>query len=374
MMKNMRIDKTWIWGLLAILALGGVVWWSQNRTPGITDQPKIGGLFALTGYASFAGEASRDGFLMAIEDSGFDVDYVVEDFQSDTKTLATASSKLINVDQVPVIIGPEWAEFGEVIVPTATERKVLFISPWMVSEGKNWDSNYYFSATPSERGHIRKILDHMKTQGVKSIALLYSNNGWSFGHVDVLKDELKKTDIKIAGEFRVNEGVADFRTEISRINGLKADALYTAISTDNDEGVFDKQLKELGVDLPHYMPYARAESNVFLSQFGQYAKGIIYPASSEYKNMDAFREKYKERFGKEPGALSAATAYDMTTLVLRAIKDGARTSDDIRQYLLSVKDYDGYSNKITFNKNRQVAEEKVILKRITGSAPEIVAE
>lgn len=360
-----------------MLIIAGLLWWEMGNkqfSSNDGDKPKVGGLFALTSYAAFAGEASRDGFLMAIEDSGMDVDYVVEDFQSDTKTLATTANKLINVDRVPVIIGPEWAEFGEVVVPIATQRKVLFISPWMVSEGKSWDSNYYFSATPSERGHIRKIFGHMQSQRIRTIALLYSNNGWSFGHVDVLKDELKKTDIKIVGEFKVNEGVSDFRTEISRINGLNADALYTAISTDNDEGIVDKQLKELGISLPHYMPYARAESNVFLSQFGQYAKGIIYPASSEYKNMNDFREKYKARFGKEPGALSAATAYDMTTLVLQATKNGARSSDDIRQYLLSVKDYDGYSNKITFDKNRQVAEEKVILKRITGGTPETLPE
>ena len=63
-----------IWFIIGALIIVGCVWWFGNPNQPVTsDKPKIGGLFALTGFASFAGEASRDGFLMAIEDSGMEV-------------------------------------------------------------------------------------------------------------------------------------------------------------------------------------------------------------------------------------------------------------------------------------------------------------
>ncbi|HLC49111.1 MAG TPA: ABC transporter substrate-binding protein [Candidatus Andersenbacteria bacterium] len=364
-----------IWFIIGALIIVGCVWWFGNPNQPVTsDKPKIGGLFALTGFASFAGEASRDGFLMAIEDSGMEVEYVIEDFQSDLKTTATAATKLITVDKVPVIIGPEWNEFGEIITPISATYKTVFISPWMSSEGKIFSSDYYFSGTPSERGQTKKLLQYIQSQGHQKIALLYSNNAWAQGYVNILKDELQKTQVTIVEELKVNENVSDFKTELTRIKQSEPDAIYTVISTDIDEGLFNKQARELNIALPHYMPFPRAESGVFLEQFGSYVKGIIYPAPAEYKNAEKFREKYTKRFGKAPGAISAAVSYDMTTLVLRAMQEGARTSDDIRQYLLRVENYDGYSNSITFAGQRQAAEEKVLIKEITGSTPKVIGE
>ena len=43
---------------------------------------------------------------MAIEDAGKDVDYVIEDYNSDTKTAVTAAKKLIDVDKVTLIKFP----------------------------------------------------------------------------------------------------------------------------------------------------------------------------------------------------------------------------------------------------------------------------
>ena len=81
------------------------------------------------------------------------------------------------------------------------------------------------------------------------------------------------------------------------------------------------------------------------------------------------------RFGKESSAISAATAYDMTTLILMAIKNGARTSSEIRDSLLDVKDYEGYSNTINFDEKGQVSvpTEEILIKRIRGNKPVEIA-
>ena len=335
---------------------------------------KIGGLFALTGYASFAGEASRDGFLMAIEDSDMDIKYVIEDFSSDTKTAVTTVTKLIDVDKVNVIIGPEWAEFGAAVAPLAEEKKMVFISPWLTTEPQ-WlkEAEYYFSGTASERSQLRHLIGYMSKQKIEKLVIIYSNNEWASGNVAIFKEEVKKfPDITIIEEFKVAQEANDFKTEITKIKTLAPDAIYTVISTDSDQGIFNKQLKELSADYPVFLPYSRAESSVLLEKYAEVMDGAIYAGPKEYKNMQSFTEKYELRFGKKPSAISAATAYDMTTLVLEAIKNGAQTTDEIREYLVNKKDYEGYSNLITFNEFGQVTAEETVLKQIDGKVYKVL--
>lgn len=339
-----------------------------------TEKPvKIGGLFGLTGFASFAGEASRDGFIMAIEDSGMNVSYVIEDFKSDLKETTTAAKKLIEVDDVKAIIGPEWNEFAEVVWPISTEEKVVFVSPWMTNE--EIKSDYYFTMTPSERSQIRKLVDYMVRQGVRKVVVIDAINAWALGNVQVFKDEIEKSGkIEIVDEFKIEQDAVDFRTEILQIKKLNPDALYTVLPTDNGQGILHKQLQELETKYPVYLPHSRAESPIFVENFAKFAQGATYYAPKKYKNIDQFNEKYRARFGKEPGAISAATAYDATMVVLEAIKKGARTSEEIRTYLLNVKDYDGYSNLIRFNERGQQAFEDVIIKQISGNTSVVLEE
>ena len=78
-----------------------VVVFSGNSKSNNGESVKIGGLFALTGPISFAGEVSRNGLIMALEDRGVDINSVViEDTQSKGIGAINATNKLIFVDNV----------------------------------------------------------------------------------------------------------------------------------------------------------------------------------------------------------------------------------------------------------------------------------
>ncbi len=358
----MRTTTKWI-GVIVIIIL--IVWGFSFKDKTPTNQlPKIGGLFGLTGFVSFTAEDSRDGFLLAIEDYGKPVDYVIEDFHSDIKTVITAATKLVEADEVSVIIGPEWNEFGEAIAPLAESKKIPFISPWATSE-RDWiKTPYYFSATPSERPHTRKLIEHMVAHQVKTIALLSTNNAWSLENIDIFKSELAKTGIQIIDEYKFNPEQRDFRTEIVQLKNKKPDAVYAPIAAGNQFGPLVKQIVELGLGGQLYFPESVGQDDVNRTQFGPYMEGGIFYISKKYKNTTSFVDKFEKRFGRKPVTRTAATTYDMVTLVLKAIDEGAKTPDDIRNYLTKVKDYDGYSNLITFNADGALATEDVELIQI----------
>lgn len=358
------MKKTHILGLVIVVIIIILGLSLFNKKEASTEGVKIGGLFGLTGFVSFTGEDSRDGFLLAIEDYGKPVDYVIEDFHSDIKGVVTAATKLIDVDKVAVVIGPEWNEFGEAVSSVAEAKKVPFISPWAATEQDWVKSPYYFSATPSERPHIKKIIEYMVSQNIKTIALVGTNNAWSLENIEVFKDELAKTSISIVDEFKFNPEQRDFRTELLVLKSKKPDAIYAPIAAGNQSGPTFKQIADIGIKSKLYAPESMGQDSVIRKDFGAYVETMIYYIPKKYKNINIFVEKFEKRFGRKPTTRTAATSYDMTTLVLKAIDEGAKTPEEITNYLSKVKDYEGYSNLITFNEHGQLVTEEVELIQI----------
>lgn len=364
--------KMYVSGLL-ILCVLLVVFFSNNKS---AKPIKIGGLFGLTGYASFAGESSRDGFLMALEDSGMKIPYVIEDTHSDQKVTLNAVQKLINSDRVSVVVGPEWLEFNEVVLPVANKTKTLFISPWMTAEPEWLNSPYYFTGTASERWLQKAQIEYMKKVGIKKIAFAYHNNAWSLGNIKMFKEELlKQGGIEIVGESIFNMDEKDLRTEILKIKKAHPDAIYSAFADDEDQGIFNKQMHDFDIQIQNYVPLAVGTNFVTRERFGKYMNGVIYPTPKQYKNIETFNLKYEKRFNKKPAAISASVAYDMTKLVIKAIKDGAETADEISSYIKNMNGYEGYSNFIKFNNWGQIEKNEAVIHRITedGKSDQIVS-
>jgi branched-chain amino acid transport system substrate-binding protein len=222
---------------------------------------------------------------------------------------------------------------------------------------------------------LRKLIDYSVSKGHDRIVLAYTNNAWSLNVASVIKDESAKNGgMTVVEEFLVSQDSADFRTELTKVKNLAPDAVFAVFATDDSQGLWSKQAEELGLISPTYIPFSRAESQVLRDRFAPYISGMVYPASKAHIRGDEFAQKYEARFGKLPGAISAAISYDMTTLVLNAIKEGAKTPDDIRDYLENVRDYNGFSNVITFNADGQVASEEVVVKQITDDGYKIIQD
>jgi len=344
----MNLKLRFVMGLVIIIALVvGVLFVLQTiQTDNVSKNPRLGGLFGLTGFASFAGESSRDGFMMAIEDYNKPVDYVIEDYQSDMKTTLSSVKKLIEVDDMQIIIGPEW-EFGAVISPLAEEKKALFITPWLTIEPEWTSPEYFMSAMPREQIYTDFAIKYVAQKGVKKIAIIQTQDDFAITVGKTIIQAAKQNGITIIQSFSVTEDSSDYRSIILKINTLGVDAIYTIMQTDNSQAQLNKQLKELNIQLPIYVHYARAESDNYLTAAKNSAEGIIYVSPKESKKMSEFNKKFFEKYNRAP-AISAATAYDITTLILKAHDEGYDKPEEVYNYLNEQKGYEGYYGTYSF--------------------------
>lgn len=328
--------------------------------------PVIGGLFNITGYASFAGESSKNGFLMAIEDSKLDnkeIKTVIEDAQSDLKSAVSGATKLTQIDKAIVVIGPEWTEFGEVVAPIANKSMVPFISPWIVAEAPFVKPPYFWSAFPSDRSEHVALVNYLAGSKYKKISLVYSNNFWSLINIKMLKEEVEKKDsLKFVSEYNLDQSTKDFRTIIAKIKADNPDIIYAAIGDDKSYGVFVSQVRQLGINIPISANSARAGSPIMKEKYPNLLYKQIFAETVVSPKLKKFEDKYEKRFVKKPEAPSAVVAYDTTMIIVEALKSGAKTSEEIIKHLENMQPYDGYSGTIAFDKNGQLPIRKAVVK------------
>ncbi len=349
--------------IIVIIAVILIIRMSSSGTPQVT----VGGFFNLTGYAAFAGEPSRDGFIMAVEDANLatgTVKTVIEDAGSDLKQAVSGATKLIQIDKSIVVIGPEWTEFGEVVAPVAVANKVPFISPWIVAEVPFVKPPYYWSASPSYRSEHAALAKYLATHKLVRISLVYSNNAWSYADMKMFKEEIAAyPEIHVISEQGLDQSTKDFRTVIAKIKTDKPDLIYSAIAEDEGYGAFMAQVRQSGIMVPLSTFSSRATSSVLKDRYSSLLTGQIFAESVPPERTGEFEAKYEKRFGRKVGAISAAATYDMTTLVLGAIKGGARTSEDVIAYLESMPAYEGYSGLISYDKDGRLPLRKAVIKR-----------
>ncbi len=326
------------------------------------DTVKIGGVFHLTGPASFWGEGEKNGALLAADDinahngiNGRPLELIVEDSKTDFKGTATAINKLAEVDNLKVVVGPTW--FGQVASPIANEKKVLIISP---SAGVvPQPSPYFFDVWITERAEVMPEIQYMKKNGIKKVAIVYSLNDWSQSMRDNFVNEAK--GLTIVKEFPTNPDETDFKTVISQIKELNVNAVYAPFAFYPSQGAFSKQAQELGLKIPLYS--SSGTDNPVLLQAYPSIEGTIYPYPAKGPGEIEFAKKYTEKFGLPPSP-SAAYAYDAVMLVATALRDGKTTPDEISQYLHSIKDYAGVSNIITFDNDGRITQKEQVMKQV----------
>jgi len=355
--------KTILWILIGFLVIISII--LINVSMGKQgDIIKIGGVFHLTGPASFWGQGEYNGALMAIEETnskgginGKQIELIVEDGETDFPKTTNAIKKLITVDNIKIIIGPTW--FGQIASPLAEEFKVLIISP---SAGVVPEPNsYFFDVWPTEKQEVEPIVNYMDEKEIKDVALIYSLNDFSQSVRNNFVEQAELKGMNIVKEFSVNPDEDDFRTIILAIKELNVDAVYGTFAFYPSQGAFSKQAEELNLGLILYSS-SGTEIPALLEAYPE-IEGTVYGHIDKGQRENEFTTRYMERFDSFPSP-SSAYAYDSANLVIESLKSGKQNPEEISEYLMNLKDYPGISNTISFDDSGRITSKLFVVKTV----------
>ncbi|MCB0318044.1 MAG: ABC transporter substrate-binding protein [Bdellovibrionales bacterium] len=312
---------------------------------------KIGAIFSLSGWASHGGAYEKNALDLALTDVnnsggilGRKVEIIYEDNKSDLKQNVTAFKKLVDLDKVPVIIGPNWAEFLEVIAPLANTANVPMISPSGYRAEIFENNSFVFTLIPPHSVAIRSLFEEIKLKGFKKILLLVTENGYTIELSESLISLLKEEGIKFE-QLTFKDTETDFKHSILKIKQSDTDLVVNFLVESGSNYAFFKQAKELKLNLPIFgcntISYdTELKANPAIAEGAIFFDFII-------KGGNDFINRYKKKYHTTP-VNTSSYAYDALFLVKKSIEECGYSGQEINDCLKKIS-YMGISGPIEFD-------------------------
>jgi branched-chain amino acid transport system substrate-binding protein len=324
-----------------------------SKSPTV-EKITLGAVLPLSGPIASYGKNSKDGVDLALEEinaqGNLKIQVVFEDDAGDVKNAVSAAQKLISSDKVPLIIGEASSGFSVALSPICNVNKVILISPVSsAAELTEKGGDYFFRVCPSDAFQARILSKWIVDEKHTSVSMLYVNSNWGVS----LKDEFLFHYLKMGGRIvateQLKEGDRDFRSQISKLN-VKGVSAIVAFTPPKEGGPFVRQARELGVKLPLFGGDFWGTTE-FLESGGVSVEGIYFtfPASPKGAIYDQFVSKFKQKFGKDPD-IYASYSYDLMHIVANGLRSGARSGEQLKDYLFKMSIYEGVTGPTNFDK------------------------
>jgi branched-chain amino acid transport system substrate-binding protein len=308
---------------------------------------KIGGLFAVTGPASFLGEPEKKTLELLVKEAnekgglnGMKLEAVIYDTGGDATKAVQLATKLIKDDKVSVIIGPSTTGESMAVIPVVEKEKIPLISCAAGIKITDPIKQWVFKTPANDHIAAEKILNYMATKKQKNFALLTVTDGFGASGREQIKALAKQKGFSIVADEVYGPKDTDMTAQLTKIRGIKPDAII-CWGTNPGPAVVTKNVKQLGIKTPLYMSHGVASKKYIELAGADSAEGVMLPAGklaiydalaksdAQYKLLKGYDNSYKKVYGAEASTFGGY-AYDAFLLATGAIKKMGSTPEQIR--------------------------------------------
>ena len=352
-MKNTKIGI--LFSVLAIMLLL-VSGCTESPTGGAVSGKKVikvGVLAALTGDVATIGISAAKSIELAAdkfnaEHKDVQVKLILEDTKCDGATSATAANKLINVDKVDLIVGALCSGATMAAAPIAEANRVVMLSGCSTAPAVTDAGDYVFRTSPSDTYQGAFAAEYAYNElGRRKVAIIYTNTDWGFGVQEVFADTFKKLGGSIVAVEGIERESQDLRSQLTKVNSKNPDLIYTPLYSQN-QGLIAKQAKEMGIKAEILGGDAAKDPNT-VTVGGSSTEGLKFVAPKTL-NTPKFEKELKDVKGVNI-ELCTPFSYDAANIMFNAIEKVGSNPEKVKQYLYSVKGYDGVSGTISIDEN-----------------------
>lgn len=342
--------------------------------PAFAEQLRIGAVLPLSGASATAGEDQRRGIELAIEEVnarggvlGEPVVAVIEDSGGRVPSALDAATKLVTVDNVPVVIG----EYSSgITIPVAT---------YLVQQGR------VHLNVGSSSGRVRDIgpmsfsvlgLDNVSSafaaqdlydQGIRRVAVITPNNAFGQGTAQEFERAFTALGGEITTTVLYTEGQTSYRRELQQMERTQPEAyFYSAYG--REAATINREAYELGLTTtPWYAGYlsmCTSDSDPTYIE-GQMGFDLNYVGADGASYADAYQARYGEPFVTS----FSGYAYDAAMLIMRAAEEAGSTDPEaLRATLeqLGSAGFEGATGPISFDADGQRSQQPYLMQRIEG--------
>lgn len=367
--------------LLAIIALLPGAFLMGCAKPGGGPRPepaeraeavKIGAYLPLTGNTAVFGQSTKNGLNLALKTInasggvlGRPLELVIEDDAGKANQVQGVVKKLINRDQVLVIIGEVTSSCTLEGAPLCQEAGVPMITPAATNPEVTKKGDYIFRVCfiDTFQGAVCAEFAAKNLKAARVAILKDTRSAYSKGLADAFREHFEKLGGKIVAEESYSEGDTDFGAQLITIKAANPQVIFIP-GYYNDVGLIALKARELGItcdllggdgwDGPPLVEIGgkAIEGGYFSSH---------YSADDPRPEVQRFVEAYKKEYGTAPDAM-AALAYDALSVMAAAISQAGKLDRTaIREQLAAARDFPGVTGSISIDGERNCIKPAVIL-------------
>ncbi|WP_321527386.1 ABC transporter substrate-binding protein [Sedimenticola selenatireducens] len=312
---------------------------------------KVGTFLAVTGPASFLGDPELKTLQMYIENinakggiDGRQVELVHYDTGGNAKEAVNFAKRLIQKDQVDVIVGGSTSGSSLSVMPLVDKAGIPFIS--LAGSVKIIDpvQKWTFKTPHTDRMAAQKIYEDMSRRGITKVALISGNGGFGKSGRNESLAMAASYDIEIVADEQYGAKDTDMTAQLTKIRDTDAQAILN-FGFGSGPAIVTKNVRQLGIDLPLYQSHGVA-SKKFIELAGDAAEGVRLPAAAllvadklpEDNPQRPVLLGYKNLYEAKHGDVSTfgGHAYDGLMIALEAIDranstDKAKVRDEIEK-------------------------------------------
>src|ERR1700691_863185 len=322
---------------------------------------RIGMCVPVTGPAAEQGLWAQNGAKLALASVnkaggvlGKQVELVMEDDQTTNPGIVLAFSKLAAQSDIVAFLGSIRSTQVQAMAPDVLKLgKPVMIggtNPDLTHMGNQW----LFRFRPNDSYSGRVIADYgINTLGKKKWAIVHSTDAFGTAGGKALSDALTKLGTPPVLDQGYANQSQDFTPVVLAVKSSGADVLGTYFTFENDIGIFARQLRQLGVNIPWVgSPSVVAVSSTKLAGpalYGTY--GVADYAEDSSEAAKAFGAIYRDAYKFAPDNQSA-WPYDAINIMSAGIKAAGSTDPTkIREAILAIKKYPGAEGEYNFDAN-----------------------
>ncbi len=319
---------------------------------------KIGAVLDITGVGASLGVPEQNTLNMLAKQlekaggiNGRQVQLLIEDDQSTEDGAAKATTKLIQGENVDLIIGASRTGPSVAMRPIAEAAGLP-----MISIAANAvivkDSKWVFKTAQNDVVVIQRILDDAKAKGYTKLALVRDATGFGEGVADTITKLGASLGITLVMTESFEPSATDFTPQMTNVRASNADAVLIWGITPS-AGLAQKAYMQLNVNKPVYQSHGIANA-AFFAAAGDAATGVIAPmgrllvvdqlkADNPQRGViEKFNKDYSAMFGDKPSSF-AGHAFDAWNIAVASMKKAGTEPEALRNAIEKTEGYVGIS-------------------------------
>jgi len=326
-----------------------------------TEPYVVGGIFSISGPASYLGEPERNSVEMVAEAinakggiNGHPLKLVIYDDETDVTKARLHATKLAQDKDCLAVIGPSVTPSSMTVLEITQKAKLPLIScaAGVGITAPAQDRVWVFKTAQTDQMAADRIYQYLQKHNLKQVAILTVSNTFGVSGKEQLLALAPKYGMQVVAQEVFGEKDTDMTPQLTKLRGTPAQAVI-CWGIGPAPAIVAKNMKQLGMTLPLIQSHGAA-SKKFIELAGDAGEGIIMPAGKlavwqhlpdtdpQKAVCKEYAEKYQAKF-KAPESGFGGYAYDAIRMLNQTLAKAGNNRDKIRSELEGLKNFVGIS-------------------------------